>query len=159
MGAGYSNSKPDELYIHRNPMLELKSKVPGIYSNILFKYYEGVKKVLADPKNSNIKYIIRVNITTYINIEKLSIQLPLLHVDNAFMGVKEFTHLQYPYLSGVVMMFSRDVMEYFTTLDLYNNQIAYDYWDDTAICWILGEKYKYTIPLLYTGMSIANAKM
>jgi hypothetical protein len=127
-------------------MLELKSKVPGIYSNILFKYYEGVKKVLADPKNSNIKYIIRVNITTYINIEKLSIQLPLLHVDNAFMGVKEFTHLQYPYLSGVVMMFSRDVMEYFTTLDLYNNQIAYDYWDDTAICWILGEKYKYTIP-------------
>jgi hypothetical protein len=23
---------------------------------------------------------------------------------------------------------------------------AYDQWDDTAICWILGEKYKYTIP-------------
>ena len=145
-GAGYSNPKPDELYIHRNPMIEFKSKVPGIYSNILFKYYEAVKKVLADAKNSNIKYIIRVNISTYINIEKLSIQLPLLPVENAFMGVSECTHLQYPYLSGVVMMFSRDVMEYFIQLDLYKNQIAYDYWDDTAICWILGEKYKYTIP-------------
>lgn len=145
-GVGCSNPKPDELYIHRNPILELKSKVPGIYSNILFKYYEAVKKVLADPKNSNIKYIIRVNISTYINIEKLTLQLPLLPVQNAFMGVSECTHLRQPYLSGVVMMFSRDVMEYFIQLDLYNNGLAYDYWDDTAICWILGEKYKYIIP-------------
>jgi hypothetical protein len=141
-----SNPKPDELYIHRNPMIEFKSKVPGIYSNILFKYYEAVKRVLADPNNSNIKYIIRVNISTYINIKKLSEQLPLLPLSNAFMGVQECTHLEYPYLSGVLMMFSRDVMEYFAQLDLYRNRIAYDHWDDTAICWILGEKYKYTIP-------------
>jgi hypothetical protein len=145
-GDGYTTPKPDELYIHRNPMIEFKSKVPGIYSNILFKYYEAVKKVLADPKNSNIKYIIRVNISTYINIKKLSEQLPTLPVSNAFMGVQECTHLQYPYLSGVLMTFSRDVMEYFAQLDLYRNRIAYDHWDDTAICWILGEKYKYTIP-------------
>jgi hypothetical protein len=145
-GDNYTNPQPDELYLPRNPNITLISKVPEIYSNILFKYYEAVKKVLEDPKNVNIKYIIRVNISTYINIEKLTSQLPVLPTHGAFMGVQECTHLQHPYLSGVLMMFSRDVMEYFITCNPYSNQIAYDYWDDTAICWILGEKYKYTIP-------------
>jgi hypothetical protein len=149
-GDKFTNN-PDEFYVKRNPEIITRGqgKVPFIYSNIIFKYYEGVKKVLSDSKNDNIKYIIRINISTYINIEKLSSQLPLLDSQNAFMGTEELKHLAKPYLSGTVMMFSRDVMEYFSKLDIYNNQICYDYWDDTAICYILEEKYKYTIPFTF----------
>lgn len=134
-----SDLLPDERYYPNTQEIMSKTKIHVLSSNIIFRYHSFINEMLNDPTYDHITHIFRLNVSTFTNINMLNtINIP---DNNCIYGSAFLTHLGDPYLSGTAILYSRDVMEYFSNLDIHNMNVCYDQYDDTAIGWILGKKY------------------
>jgi hypothetical protein len=120
---------PDEQYF------EDASFTPGMF----WKFFHGCKDLLANGACPD--YIIRVNSSTFLNFDVIKRDIiPRLPKERCLAGpfFKE-PHSPIPFVSGTVMIFSRDVIADLLTVP-HNHPFITQHADDESISYILFQK-------------------
>jgi hypothetical protein len=135
---------PDEIYIERTKDIENGTTIQKEISNILFKFHESVNELLK--KHINVTHVLRLNVSTYVNLDKLNVIFPSIPFRDVIYGTQILKtgtlKSMFPkgFLSGTAILYSKDVMEYFCKIDIKNEPISYLMPDDVALAKLL-EKY------------------
>ena len=145
----------DEVYFPRLTDTEQKARIaqrlpinaPVHYSNMLFKFQDALKYLDIPNKFPNITHILRLNVSTFVNIKLFSkffssVEIPMekaLLGNSSDMLWSSIGKCAIGFLSGTAIMMSRDVSDFFCTLDLRKNIYSYSHSDDVAICRILSD--------------------
>ena len=103
------------------------SFTPGMF----VKFYNACKNLKGD-----YGHIVRVNSSTFINFQELNyLELPKYNFFGGPVIVEK--HVPYTFISGTVMIFSKDVINRLINEIPINNNISIEYPDDVAISYIL----------------------
>jgi hypothetical protein len=126
------NLDPDRFVLDKNLTL-----IPRFLPLMIIKFLKGLQKISTE----NYDFILRINLSTYINFPKLHSFLYSYPRSKLFAGFIYFFRLHdwdiykdvcHKFVSGTCMIFSSDVAEHLKTYKL-NDPLLYKHFDDTVI--------------------------
>ena len=137
--------KDDEIYFRRTAEMEATAgpKLEKRLAGLLLKFQSATKGFLTDPAYTSFTHVLRINVSTFINIDVFEALLQEAPERGCYVGtwLFEAADPNPAFLSGTAILFSRDVLEYFASLDLDQHPIAREQSDDIALGGLLAPHF------------------
>lgn len=141
----FDGPQPDDYIADEEDIFIEKTKVPSHISKLMtvpnpqinphmtLKFLKFINKMNFD----NYDFVVRLNLSTYVNFEKFNNRLYHLNKTKTLAGHTMGTHLEIPFytptmVSGTCMVFSIDCIEYLKLFD-ENNPLVYMHNDDVVL--------------------------